>query len=284
MSNLISVFEGKNKRYVVKCNAGIDSETGKQKQINKTFRTLEEAEGFVKLIECELRRGIIKENIHLKRDKNDREPLIWSQEERVRFLKTAEQEKSGSMYDFALSSGIRLLEVLALTWADIDFDQKKVTISKQLSSFSGPSLGKVEVLRNGSHELRLPTNLMGKLQKYQKQQEANKKKLGDEYQHELDLVFPNQNGGFQNPNTVKYRLTKLIEKANVPQIKFHDFRRMYAILLAQSGMGLSMIKTLLRHRDNESTFHLIGRYLPLNDARLFGSPEEEKNKVINTEE
>lgn len=389
MSKLISVVEGQTKRYVVRCNVGLDTEIGKQKQINKTFSTMEEAEEFVKKIESKLRlsyqevmnqnkeafvgvsfrefinewfygeynlfvrpttfrtrrvyiekqvvpffgdkiisditekdirlfyhhleekgyaqstithihgllstlflaglkRGIIKENpmgyIRFNRDQKEREPILWSQEERNRFLQIAEQENNDMMYDFALSSGIRLTEILVLTWSDIDFDKKTLSISKKLSLFSNQTQEKVEILKSGSHRLPLPSLLMVKLQMNKIQQEANKEELGDKYLHELDLVFPNRNGGFQKPSTVRLRLYKLIEKANVPRITFHDFRRMYAILLAQSGASILSIQRLLRYHSIESTFHLIGRYLPRKNVEFFGSTDEEINKVINSEE
>jgi integrase len=390
LNKLISVVEGKSKRYVVICNAGLDNDTGKRKQIQKTFNTLEEAEEFVRLLESELRQvyqevfkkgkealvgitfldfvnewfygqyrhlvkpitfrtrrmyfdgqvvpffgdnilseitvedirlfyhhleekgyaqstithihgllstlfhaglksGIIKENptdyIRLKRNQIEHEPIIWSNEERIRFLKTAEQENKDMIYRFSLSTGTRLLEILAVTWANIDFDKKKVTITKQLSSFGDRSLEKVEILRSGFHELPLPSKLIDQLLIYKTQQDENKKNLGYKYQHELDLVFPNRYGGYQNPSTVRVRLNKLIVKANVPLINFHGFRRMYAFYLAQSGLSIIMIQKLLRLQSLESTFHLIGRYLPLKDAEVLGRiVDEEINKVTDIKE
>jgi predicted methyltransferase MtxX (methanogen marker protein 4) len=78
MSKLISVVEGKNKRYIFRCNVGIDEETGKLKQIYKIFSTFEEAEEFVKLIENDL--SPYMGFISLKRN-----PIIWSKEEKAGF-------------------------------------------------------------------------------------------------------------------------------------------------------------------------------------------------------
>jgi integrase len=186
--------------------------------------------------------------IRIDRNPVKRDRIFWSKEEINQFLNIAEQERKNALYHFALDTGTRLGEILCLTWSDINFKEKTVTISKQMSIDGKPELIRSEM--KGYYPLPLTSQLVEILLTHKEHQDAIKVELGDKYQQELDLVFPNRNGQFQHPSAVRRQLKVLIEKANVRFIQFADFRRIYANLLARCGVSSLTRERLLRYKSS----------------------------------
>ncbi|KKK34438.1 hypothetical protein WQ57_23095 [Mesobacillus campisalis] len=182
----------------------------------------------------------------------------WNMEEINSFLKTAEEERSDLLYYFALSTGIRLQELLALTWNDVDTDKKKVTISKQLTLYNGGE-GKVMHLRSVSHVLPISETLMEKLRVHRGQLKGEERDHSDQLGAGLNLVFPNQDGEYQKPGRVQMNLNRLTMKANVPRISFGDFRPIFTNLLVQGGADPITIHYLLRHNSMDTTIQYLDR-------------------------
>lgn len=81
---------------------------------------------------------------------------------------------------------------------------------------------------------------------------------GERYQHELDLVFPRSDGSIQPYYTVRRGFNRLIEKANVRTITFHDLRRMHILMAYRAGIPF---KVLMYHTDTWSgTINIIYDY------------------------
>jgi integrase len=141
----------------------------------------------------------------LPRNQDVQMQSILSKDEITRLLKVAEQEKVDTLYSFALFTGTRLSELLILTWSDIDLENKTVSITKHMSEGID---GKPEIInrRSGNHRLPLPSTLVDKFKTYKEEQEAEKKEQVDNHLENFDLIFPNADGGYQNPRTVQRKL------------------------------------------------------------------------------
>lgn len=69
-------------------------------------------------------------------------------------------------------------------------------------------------IRSQIRTLLLPGHLLSLLKKHKEDQLAIKEQLGGKY-NDLNLVFPNKNGGIQSPSAVRARYNRLIEKSKV---------------------------------------------------------------------
>jgi integrase len=63
----------------------------------------------------------------------NRIPVILSESEIEKLLEAAYSEGEGMLYEFEISTGLRLAEILALSWSDIDFDHKKKIVGPNSS-------------------------------------------------------------------------------------------------------------------------------------------------------
>ncbi len=186
---------------------------------------------------------------------SNRSPMILSDSEISKLLEVAHQEGEGLMYEFELCTGLRIAELLALSWSDIDFDKKMVIVNKY-GGFVENGKPNIEGIRSGYRRVMMPSSLLPKLQKHKDEQQVMKKVLGDQY-NKLDLVFPNKVGGIQRVATFRARFNRLVDKANIRRITFHDLRKTHISLLVRAEVPLYLISEQLGYRNMETVMHLL---------------------------
>jgi integrase len=187
----------------------------------------------------------------------NRNPMILSKSEIKRLLDIATLKDEGMMYEFELCTGLRLTELLALSWSDIDFDQHTIKVEKIVDSdwYGNHTILKT---RSGYRRAMIPSHLLPRLQKHKAEQKLRKDELGDINYNEFDLVFPSKNGGIQRPSTVRARFNRLVDKANIRRISFHDLRKTHAALLVKAGVSLVTIKYHLGYKSIETIVNFLG--------------------------
>jgi integrase len=205
----------------------------------------------------------------------------WSYAEMDQFLAVAEKEEKDVMYDFTLSTGLRQGEVFALPWFNIDLDQKTVTVTRSVSYDEKGNPELIPKAPRSYRTLSLPTNLVEKLKEHKKKQDIMKQRIGEDYHHDLDLVFPKTDGGFHNPSNVRRQLYNLMKKANVRRITYHDFRHTHSSLLIRSGAQPKVVQERLGHEDIETTFRYYGHLWPNADQEAVRGLEKEMEKHKN---
>ena len=77
------------------------------------------------------------------------------------------------------------------------------------------------------------------------------------------LVFANESGGIINPSNLRDRsFTRLLERAGLPKIRFHDLRHTCATLLLGRGVHPKLVQELLGHATIAITLDTYSHYLP----------------------
>ena len=169
-----------------------------------------------------------------------------SVEESERLLAVAEGQTK-DMILLALYTGLRFGELIALTWNDINFRERILTVSRSVSCgyLGSTKSNKVRYIPLGNEVLQLLLS---------RKPEA----AGDRF------VFPNPSGKFLLQDTCLDRLHKLCTKAGLRWIGWHTLRHTFASRLAERGASMRMIQELLGHSDTKTTM----RYAHLNPAVL----------------
>ena len=149
-----------------------------------------------------------------------------TEEEQKRLFNTLNQEKYNHIKPIiicALYTGMRISEILALKWLQIDFNEGYINI---LKSKSGKER-KIPLADKLKSELLL-------LKKYN------------------DYVFVNKET--QKPyTTIKHSFSSLLKESQIENFTFHDFRHTVATRLVQSGIDLLIVQELLGHADIKTT-------------------------------
>ena len=69
-----------------------------------------------------------------------------------------------------------------------------------------------------------------------------KKKVGDS-----PWVFPSPNGGPISPDSVLHMLHRVLKRAGLPRVRFHDLRHTFATLALQNGVDIKTVSEMLGH-------------------------------------
>ena len=60
-------------------------------------------------------------------------------------------------------------------------------------------------------------------------------------------VFPSPNGGSISPDSVLHMLHRVLKRAGLPKVRFHDLRHTFATLALQNGVDIKTVSGMLGH-------------------------------------
>jgi len=72
--------------------------------------------------------------------------------------------------------------------------------------------------------------------------EAQRKKAGGS-----EYVFPSSTGGPMSPDSVLHMLQRVLKRAGLERVRFHDLRHTFATLALQNGVDVKTVSGMLGH-------------------------------------
>jgi len=179
---------------------------------------------------------------------------------------TVTNQKSKTLYKLLLATGLRVGEALALSWSDINFSDKSISITKTLIQQSN-MIQEGTKTKESNRILFLDSETIQLLKVWQKNQNDGAISLHD------SLVFP------YHQKTRTYELEKLklvshFNHAGVPNIGFHDFRHTHASLLINNDVNPKEIQRRLGHADyaiTMNTYSHLAKSKEKETAEKFGN-------------
>ena len=169
---------------------------------------------------------------------------VLNKEQLDRFL--AEVDKDEMWRDFfytELTTGLRRGEICGLKWCD--FDEKHGTLcvcrNATAKKGGGVSIGETKT-DTGNRLIYLPDSIIKMLKK-------RKKKALTEW------IFPNpyRPEDPMLPNSAYQKLKKILKKAELPNIRFHDLRHTFATHALTSGVDAKTLSKILGHTNASFT-------------------------------
>lgn len=176
-----------------------------------------------------------------------KERHTWSKNDIKKFIDTAKLSEEATIYIIAIFTGMRRGEILGLKWQDIDFDLKKIYVTRSLAFISEKGLFLKDVKTSKSRrQISLSPYIIDVFKQHQVIQNNFKEKLGEDY---LDkgLVFTSINGNFKDPRNLLREFSRLTKKAGLIKISFHDLRHTHATLLLKNGENPKVVSERLGH-------------------------------------
>ena len=144
-------------------------------------------------------------------------------------------------------------EILALRWADIDFQRGSLQVRHTVDFIA--KYGYVETepkTASAKRHIALPFFVVELLKRHRIQQVEQRLQVGEAWQ-ESDLVFTGLAGGYLNPRYLVKLFDRLLKEANIPHIRFHDLRHSAATLLLSMGVDMKVIQEILGHSNMSMT-------------------------------
>jgi integrase len=192
-----------------------------------------------------------------------KEMRTLSVEEVSRLLDKASGTRYEALWRLAIGSGLRLGEMLALRWQDVDLDQALARIRHTLER-SPKGLNLTEPKTSKSRRtISLSPSVELALRNHQSQQLKDRLLLGAEWQ-DLDFVFTGETGGPVNPNNIGRRVFKpLLRSANIDDsVRIHDLRHTAISLALSAGVAPTDVADMAGHGSVAVTLTQYAHALP----------------------
>ncbi|WNS82402.1 site-specific integrase [Domibacillus sp. DTU_2020_1001157_1_SI_ALB_TIR_016] len=189
-----------------------------------------------------------------------KETIIWNATEVSLFLKHSMSSPYYIAFLLAVTTGMRQGEILGLRWRDIDFENECLYI-RQTLTHDGIGFKEGTKSTAGNRSVGLDAVTIFNLKQHRKRIASNKLKYGPAYLNS-DLIVCTSNGKPINPRNVLRTFYRLIAKANLPKIRFHDLRHTHASLMLQQGENIKLISERLDHSSVKITLDTYSHVLP----------------------
>ena len=145
----------------------------------------------------------------------------------------------------SLYTGLRIGEVCALLWSDIDFDKSILTVSRTVQRIQSKKDGHATRLMVGTpksktsqRSIPIPSFLMYML----KQMKTSP-----------DSYVLSGTDRITEPRTMQYRFKAILKRAGLPYLNYHSLRHMFATNCVKIGFDIKTLSELLGHTAVETT-------------------------------
>jgi integrase len=179
-----------------------------------------------------------------------------------------EVARANGVYEFvaiAASTGCRRGELLALTWADIDFVGRLMRVSKSLEQ-TKQGLRLKTTKNEKPREISLPKSSIEVLRAHRSSQIDNRRKFGADYRDDLNLVFAAPDGDYLKPDTMTAKICLLAKKAGLKGSSLHTLRHSHGSHLLSAGVSLPAVSKRLGHSSVYVTATVYSHALSVDEA------------------
>lgn len=179
--------------------------------------------------------------------------LTKQEQKRLEQVIEAENKENDIGILICLYTGIRIGELCALKWENINLDRKIMTIDKTMYSVqSNDGKCKTKIILsspksvNSERDIPIAELLSEKLSKIQKSE---------------GFVI-NRNGKYIEPAVYSRRYKKLLEKAGIEYMMFHSTRHTFSVRARELGVDVQTLSEILGHSSVSTTLNFYEHSLP----------------------
>ena len=158
-----------------------------------------------------------------------------------------------AVIEVALFTGCRRGEIVGLKWADIDFENQRISVKRSIYKLSdGKAREKEPKSKTSIRTISVPERLCKTLTEYRLQQNRHIAYLGDGWKN-LDYVFTEEDGYVMNPQTPTKQFDHFLKRHGIRHLKFHGLRHTSATMLLANGCDIKTVSARLGHADITTT-------------------------------
>lgn len=180
-----------------------------------------------------------------------KEMQFFTLEQYRQFSAVIDNTLYSALFDVLYFCGLRIGEANALTWRDVDFEAKTVSVSKtvttKMKDKAGNWLVSVPKTKSSIRILPMPNVVQNALKCVREHYE--KYDGFDENWYVFGGIRPLPESSIQKAKNTYCKL------AGLPQLRLHDFRHSTASLLINNGASVALVASFLGHSDIKVTLN-----------------------------
>ena len=150
------------------------------------------------------------------------------------FLQEAKESGVYELYYLDLATGLRRGELLGLKWEDVDLAHGVIHVRRQVYRIDGEVKEVPLKTKNAYRNISISKDAVEMLQEMEKHRIS-------------EYVFPSPSGGPISPDSVLNMLHRVLKRAGLPAVRFHDLRHTFATLALQNGVDIKTVSGMLGH-------------------------------------
>ena len=218
---------------------------------------------------------LIKENVvqfvevpKNKKYKNE----IYNAEDMKKLLEKSRETSLELPIILASGLGLRISEILGLTWNNIDFNDFTITIDKITVRDKGQVILKEPKTESSIRTISAPKEIILMLKQLKKDRLAAKLR-GEKSHRELIFYDKNLNPIAQDALSKKFRY--FLQENNLKHIRFHDLRHSHVTMLIDAKVSIKVISERVGHSNVNTTLNIYSHALREMD-------QEASDKISDT--
>ena len=167
--------------------------------------------------------------------------------------------------------GLRISEIMGLTWNNIDFNDFTITVEKITVRDEGKVILKEPKTESSVRTISAPKEIILMLKQLKKERLAAK--LKGEKQHR-ELIFYDKNLEPIAPDVISKKFKYFLEINNLKHIRFHDLRHSHVTMLIDAKVPIKVISERVGHSSVNTTLNIYSHALKEMD-------QEASDKISN---
>jgi integrase len=197
-----------------------------------------------------MRDGKVRRNVAalVKPPQADRPEMHALSAEQVgRLVDATQDDEYGPLFTLAVSSGLRLGELVGLSWYDIDLEARQLTVKRAAFQRDDGAYDFGQPKTKGSRRtVMLPALAIDALRRQKARQAAARLAAGSAWQDRHSLVFTDAVGRPVVPGHVSKAFRSVADRLGLP-VRFHDLRHTAATLMLAAGVPMKVVSETLGH-------------------------------------
>jgi len=185
-----------------------------------------------------------------------REVAALSPDQVTALLAAAKGHRLEALLMVAVGTGMRLGEIFALQWRNVDLVRAAIHVRQTLTEIGGTLTLNEPKTPKSRRRIDLPKSVVVAL-------EAHRQRMREKGFGEASWVFTNTTGGPLRRGHFQTNVFKpLLKAARLPDIRFHDLRHTSASLLLAAGVHPKIVQERLGHSQIGITLDIYSHVLP----------------------
>ena len=153
------------------------------------------------------------------------EIVVFTNDQQRALVQASYRHRYGVFIRLDLCTGLRMGELLALKWEDIDFSTAQLHVRRTIP---------------------LTRTMVDELTRWKQQQAQDKQRAGDKYT-DGGFIVTNEFGHYLEQKTFKDHYDRLLKDADIGHFTFHALRHTFATRALERGMDYKTLSAILGH-------------------------------------